>query len=224
MAQNTSSAVMQQRSEPHDSLDDFPTAMWATRALCEWISANAELGISCREPAANRGFMVRALREYFPDVLASDIFDYGLGFELSDYLFGPLQDLTCWTITNPPFRLAAQFIARALQCSQIGVAVFVRSAFSEGQERYASLFATNPPTDILQFSERVVLHKGRLLDPDQKYLFWSKKKNAYVWKRPTSATAYCWMIWQKHPTHSGTRFHWIAPCRRQLTRAGDYDA
>ena len=33
MAQNTSHAVMAQRIEPADSLDDFPTPPWATRAL-----------------------------------------------------------------------------------------------------------------------------------------------------------------------------------------------
>lgn len=37
MAQNTSSAVMAQRSEPHDSLDDFPTPPWATRALIKRV-------------------------------------------------------------------------------------------------------------------------------------------------------------------------------------------
>jgi hypothetical protein len=37
VSQNRSSAVMQQRSEPHDSLDDFPTPPWATRALCEFL-------------------------------------------------------------------------------------------------------------------------------------------------------------------------------------------
>lgn len=38
MAQNTSYAVMQQRREAKDSLEDFPTPPWATRALCEWIA------------------------------------------------------------------------------------------------------------------------------------------------------------------------------------------
>jgi hypothetical protein len=33
--QNTSHAVMAQRFEALDSLDDFPTPPWATRALCE---------------------------------------------------------------------------------------------------------------------------------------------------------------------------------------------
>ena len=31
--QNVSTAVMQRRIEPHDSLDFFPTPPWATRAL-----------------------------------------------------------------------------------------------------------------------------------------------------------------------------------------------
>ena len=79
MSQNRSSAVMQQRSEPHDSLDDFPTPPWATRALCEWLVANwcqersDWASFTCREPAANRGHMVRPLREYFGQVLASDL-------------------------------------------------------------------------------------------------------------------------------------------------------
>ena len=33
--QNTSHAVMAQRSEPKDSPDNFPTPPWATRALLE---------------------------------------------------------------------------------------------------------------------------------------------------------------------------------------------
>lgn len=37
MTANRSTAVMQRRVEPLDSLDDFPTPPWATRALCEWL-------------------------------------------------------------------------------------------------------------------------------------------------------------------------------------------
>ena len=75
MTQNRSSAVMQQRAEPHDSLDDFPTPPWATRALCEWLGPEALADMTCREPAANRGHMVRPLREYFAHVEASDVHD-----------------------------------------------------------------------------------------------------------------------------------------------------
>jgi hypothetical protein len=55
---------MQQRSEPHDSLDDFPTPPWATRALCEWLRDFHEEQMhtmNVREPAANRGHMVKVL-------------------------------------------------------------------------------------------------------------------------------------------------------------------
>jgi len=207
MTQNTSSAVMQQRSEPHNSLDDFPTPPWATRALCERIESPAHSGgMTCREPAANRGHMFMPLREFFGEVEASDIHDYGAGFPVQDYLFGPLPSTVDWTITNPPFRLAHQFIDRALATSERGVAVIVRSAFLEGIGRYNDLFSVTPPTDIMQFSERVVMHKGKLS------------------AKGSTATAYCWLVW-KHPKqpHDGTEFSWIAPCRKYYERPGDYE-
>ena len=214
MTQNTSSAVMQQRSEPHDSLDDFPTPPWATRALCEWLQNDLDDGpkhapttgkMTCREPAANRGHMVKPLREYFDHVEASDIYDYGAGFPTLDYLFGsdPIG-VVDWTITNPPFRLAQQFIAQAHNTSRHGVAMIVRSAFLEGVGRYRELFSDSAPTDILQFSERVVMHKGKLS------------------QKGSTATAYCWLVWRKNGRTGETRFSWIPPCRKSLERAEDY--
>ena len=41
--QNKSHAVMAQRSEAKDSLDDFPTPPWATRALLEHVLPGSEL-------------------------------------------------------------------------------------------------------------------------------------------------------------------------------------
>lgn len=208
MSQNRSSAVMQQRSEPHDSLDDFPTPPWATRALCEWLTDQGyPLHLqSCREPSANRGHMVRPLLESFGMVLASDVHDYGAGYPIRDYLFGPASHLsrTDWTVSNPPFRLAEQFIERALDLSTIGVAVILRSAFLESIGRYERLFEQRPPSNILQFAERVPMVKGRV-DPEA-----------------ASATAYAWLVWRKGET--GTRLHWIAPCRKRLERAEDYDS
>jgi len=204
MSQNRSSAVMQQRSEPHDSLDDFPTPPWATRALCEWLTLSASQPLdmfSCREPAANRGHMVRPLREAFADVIAADVFDYGAGFPVEDYLFGPLPSPVDWTITNPPFRLAEEFIVRALATSRQGVAIIVRAAFLEGIGRYERLFAENPPSYVLQFAERVVMHKGRLAPEG------------------STATAYAWLVWMND---RNTRLRWLAPCRKRLERASDY--
>ncbi len=201
MTQNTSSAVMQQRQEPHHSLDDFPTPPWATRALCEFIQPESRM--TCREPAANRGHMVRPLEDRFKRVIASDVFDYGAGFDIKDYLFGD-EPPVHWTITNPPFRLAEQFIERALRSSTIGVAMIVRTAFLESVGRYDRLFSITPPADVLQFTERVVMHKGKLS------------------AKGSTATAYCWLVWRRNHVPREPRFLWIAPCRKRLERLGDY--
>ena len=208
MNQNRSSAVMQQRSEPHDSLDDFPTPPWATRALCEWLRDNQDEqmhAMTVREPAANRGHMVKPLSEYFAYVEPSDVHDYGVGYPVADYLWGPLPEMNDWTITNPPFRLAEQFIQRALQSSMEGVAVIVRSAFLEGKARFENLFSHTPPAYVLQFVERAPMCKGKI-DPNV-----------------SSATSYSWLIWFPALDDVDTRLRWIAPCRKRLERASDYE-
>ena len=208
MAQNTSHAVMQQRHEAHDSLDDFPTPPWATRALMEHVLLKCWFRKpireqTCWEPAANRGYMVRPLSEYFAKVTGTDVHDYGAGFEQNDFLMtraGCDQPLPDWIITNPPFRLAAQFASHALTQSS-NVALLVRSAFLEGADRYKTLFRPDPPAFVAQFVERVPMVKGRH-DPDA-----------------STATSYAWVVWMR--PEASTRLVWIPPCRRQLQRADD---
>lgn len=212
MSQNTSSAVMAQRQEARDSLDDFPTQPWATRALCEHVlkpiyadsDADYMESLTVWEPACNRGHMAEPLREYFSTVHTSDIHDYGYGDKVSDFLFPIPFDFVDvdWVITNPPFRLAEQFIDRAFHLSLEGVAMIVRTSFLEGVGRYERLFTQNPPSVIAQFAERVPMVKGRLTE------------------KGSTATAYCWLVWVMGK--EGTEFKWIPPCRRSLERAGDY--
>jgi hypothetical protein len=199
MTQNTSHAVMAQRVEPHDSLDYFPTPPWATRALCEQLGDTRTL--TAWEPACGEGHMAAALADYFGEVFASDVHDYG-GNEVSDFLW-PTDRTADWIITNPPFRLAQEFALTGLERAREGVALLVRTAFLEGVGRYRDLFARKPPALILQFTERVPMHKGRLVE------------------NGSTATAYCWIVWRNGETD--TRMRWIAPCRRRLERDGDYD-
>jgi hypothetical protein len=212
---------MQRRVEAHDSLDDFPTPPWATRAICEFLTERGHnLGMmDCREPCANRGHMVLPLREVFGHVMASDVFDYGCDFPVRDYLFGPdgHLDMTDFTFINPPFRLAREFIERAMRLSRVGVAVIARSAFSEGQERAEELFIPRPPTFELQFSERVVMLKGRLIRTGAVDPFAEKPGT-----KASSATSYSAFIWLKPYGTRDTRKHWIAPSRLRLEKPGDY--
>lgn len=214
MSQNTSSAVMAQRHEAHDSLEDFPTQPWATRALLDHVLVPRYGGMKGQtvwEPACNRGHMADPLGEYFYAVWASDIHDYGFeGAFQHDFLFPVIPHVIRWggqqpdwIITNPPFRLAEQFIARAREVAGIGCAFIVRSSFLEGVGRYRDLFSKHPPAIIAQFTERVPMVKGRLTATG------------------STATAYSWLVWN---TDGGqTEFTWIPPCRKRLERASDYE-
>jgi hypothetical protein len=222
MAQNRSTAVMQRRNEAQDSLDDFPTPPWATRALLEHLRGmGLDLAqLTVREPCANRGYMARPLAEHFAAVEASDVHDYGHGFPVRDYLFGLESDWepTDFTVMNPPFRLAEEFIYRALRLSRVGVAVIQRIAFIEGGDRYGSLWSKTPPSRVLQFVERVAMFKGRVLPPGADD--WDNLDEQGNPKKASSATAYAWIIWLHGD--ADTRLRWIPPSRRQLEKPGDY--
>ncbi|ETX26554.1 hypothetical protein, partial [Roseivivax isoporae] len=141
MSANRSSAVMAQRHEAHDSLDDFPTPPWATRSLLRFLKEQGEpLHLQhAWEPACNRGHMARVLAEAFDQVHATDVHDYGWPGQdgTADFLIDWGQDVPNveWIITNPPFRLGATFILQALKLARRGVAVLVRTSFVEGAER-----------------------------------------------------------------------------------------
>ncbi len=201
--QNTSHAVMAQRFEPNDSADDFPTPPWATRALVEHIvGKNSVSGKSCLEPACGRGYMARPLAEYFGQVDAADAYQYGFA-PVRDFLTFPYEARSHdWVITNPPFRLAEEFVQRALVVAKQGVAILARTVFLESVGRYQGIFKDNPPTVFAQFSERVPMVKGR------------------VDAKASTATGYAWFVWKKGET--GSQLAWVPPCRRSLERPLDY--
>lgn len=224
---NTSTAVMSRRRSPPRALDYFPTPPWATRALLEHVNirgVSAGMGggeipwgeLTVWEPACGEGHMARVLAERFGRVVASDVFDYGIGAAVHDFL--GVNDLAAspapverphFVITNPPFSVGQQFIEHALDIATMGVAMLVRTAFLESGERY-DLFQRFPPRFVAQFSGRVPMVMGRL--------------DAAA----SSATAYCWIFW-KTPVCGifgggrSTSLLWIPPdARARLERPGDY--
>jgi hypothetical protein len=135
--QNTSHAVMAQRTEPHDSPDDFPTPPWATRALIEHVldDKGALRTMTCLEPACGAGHMAKVLKDYFSGVQCADAFEYGYG-ATRDYLTYPYEtNAFDWVVTNPPFRLAEDFILRSLRVARKGVAILARTVFLESVGR-----------------------------------------------------------------------------------------
>jgi hypothetical protein len=203
--QNTSHAVMAQRIEPADSPDDFPTPPWATRALIEHvIHGKGDLATqSCLEPACGAGHMAKVLKEYFREVRCSDAYDYRYA-PVCDFLSTPYEaEGVDWVITNPPFRLAEEFVLRGLIVARVGVAILARTVFLESVGRYKRIFQTTPPSAFAQFVERVPMVRGRL---DSK---------------ATTATGYAWLVWDKR-SHGVPQVVWIPPCRKSLERKTDY--
>src|SRR5215471_1256220 len=141
--QNTSHAVMAQRAELKNSLDDFPTPPWATRALIEHVvvSKSTLSSMTCLEPACGRGHMSVTLAHYFREVMSFDVFDYGFG-GVADFLKTKHAPQSFdWVITNPPFRLGEEFIDRSLRIARCGVAMLSRTVFIESVGRYERLFS-----------------------------------------------------------------------------------
>lgn len=185
--------------------DDFPTPPWATRAFLEQLAYRHTTLASQRvlEPACGRGHMVMVLKEYFKTVGYADVTDYGLPFAMrGDFLKMQPGKQFDWVITNPPFKLAQDFIEHALGFARVGVAMLVRTSFLEGSGRYAALYARKPPTTVYQYVERVPMVEGRY-DPDA-----------------STATSYCWVVWEDGSV-GDTKLKWIPPGKKRLMRPDD---
>lgn len=201
-------SVTNARAVP-DGVDDFPTPCWATRALVRCVLPTLGLsveGARVWEPAAGRGIMSLVLEEFGARVFASDVIDYGCtvaGKRVLDAVgsfVGEGPDVmparaADWIVTNPPFRLAADFFERGISEAP-HVALLLRSNWAEGVDRYERIFSKHPPLAIAQFVERVPMVRGRW-DPDA-----------------TTATAYAWFVWLRGAS-VGTRMLWIPPGQRQ---------
>lgn len=199
-----SPAVAAQRSEPHDSLDFFPTPPWATRAFVQHVAVpvlEARTSHLIWEPACGEGHMASVLAESFNLIVASDIHPYGYG-SVGDFLQQQLTVLRPkWIWTNPPFNAAVAFARHALALAEKGVALLVRTQWLHTIERY-ELFRDHTPFVIAYYVERVPMHRGR----------WEPEGS--------TATDYCWVCW-KHGAEPRAPL-WIPPGQRQaLTRHDD---
>lgn len=156
-------------------LDYYGTDPRATRALLGVEKFNNNVW----EPTSGHKLIVRELKAENYTVKASDIFDYGNGAEIIDFLDykGTFEgDI----VMNPPYYDAEEFVSKAISVVKDGakVAAFLRLLFLEGQGRYERLFSKHPPKKIYVFSKRQVCSKVDDFTEG-------------------SAVAYCWIIWEK---------------------------
>jgi hypothetical protein len=169
----------QNRQHPHADrgLDLYETPPVATEALLRVESLPQRIW----EPAAGRGAIVRALRAAGHEVVASDIrtYDFDLDFE-SDFLAATKAPAGIeLLLTNPPYRLAAEFVAQALRlCPR--VIMLCMLAFLESARRA-------PILDAGQLA-RIHVFKRRLP---------MMHRHGWTGPRASSAMAFGWFIWNR---------------------------
>lgn len=96
-------------------------------------------------------------------------------------------------VSNPPYRNAEAFVLRALELARRKVAMLLRLAFLEGQERWRRIYQRLPPARVWVFRERVAMPPGELLDRIE---------------REGGKIAYAWFVWERG--FAGTpRLGWI---------------
>lgn len=157
------------------------------------------------EPACGPGAIARVLRSNGRNVFASDLVDY----KSAD------QDQTGWDflleqrsihgfdaiVTNPPYKLASQFVRQAIKLKIQYVAMLLRLAFLEGSGR----------SDILDGPlSRVHVFKNRLP---------MMHRDGWEGKRSTSAIPFAWFIWDRSDGYDGSirgpailrRISWASP-------------
>lgn len=175
------------RTLSRQDLDFFPTPARATAAL---LAREAFPG-TIWECACGDGAMARVIAGAGLPLISTDLVDRGYGKARIDFLMEPSLPAGCESIvTNPPFRLATQFVEHALDLGARKVAMLCRVAFLEGQERGAGIHRRL--SRVWVFSSRITMMHGSLGAPTDD---------------ARGAMAFAWFVWERH--HSGPHLGFI---------------
>lgn len=130
------------------------------------------------EPSCGEGHISRVLLDGGYAVKSSDLIDRGFG-DVKDFF--EIDEFSGDIITNPPYKIALDFVKHSLDIIPEGnkVAMFLKLQFLEGKAR-KEFYKNNPP-------KKIYVASGRLICA----------KNGEFEKYKSSAVAYAWFIWEK---------------------------
>lgn len=205
MTSQDANIFVRRNSNYDDWKDDFPTPPWAIRAFFKYVASElVGKPLTFNEPACGRGFMTQVLKEQKFKFMASDLLDYKRGFKVEDYLTSKPKPYDVM-LTNPPYKLANEFVLKAMGEAKIGVAVLLRTIWLESTTRHASLFGPNPPTVVAVFSRRMQAAHGKLI------------------RGGGAMMSHSWFWWDKRVKTKQSRLTWIPPnAQKELDRDSDY--
>jgi hypothetical protein len=153
------------------------------------------------EPACGRGAISGVLIEHGYSVVSTDLVARGYGAGGIDFLL-EWQPRAPNVITNPPYTLALPFAQNALRLTTGKVALLLRLAWLESQERLP-FFRSHPPARVWVFSARLpMMHRDGWTGPIA-----------------SSAIPHAWFVWQHG--HSGAPvLGWLSHTQTAQCRPG----
>lgn len=139
--------------------DFYGTPTWATEALLD----REPFGFSVLEPACGDGAISKVLTKHH-QVESYDLYDHGYGITGVDFLDFVWSLNTQWDaiITNPPYRLAEEFLQHALDITRDSngkVALLLKLQFLEGQKR-KKILEQSPLSKVYIFSKRLTFTRN----------------------------------------------------------------
>jgi hypothetical protein len=152
---------------------------------------------SIADPACGNGAILDVLRDAGHFIYGADIRDYGWPHTIiRDYLAEPVVMNDVGIVTNPPYRLALEFIEKALSDGTQYAAFLLRLNFLESIAR-KPFFEKNPPSRVWVSSRRLpMMHR-----------------QGWQGKRSTSNQAFGWFVFDKREPYQGPQlnfFDWKA--------------
>ena len=165
--------------------DWYPTPEIATRRLLDVEMFDEQIW----EPADGDGATAKVLKTACYDVISSDLNAYGYCESGIDFLLEQKRAADS-LVSNPPYKLAEQFIQRAIDLRVDKHAWLLRLSFLEGQKRFQRLFSHHPPIRVHVFSQRLTMWRGG-------------EEIA-----GNGTTAYAWFVWRRGHTGS-SQLGWL---------------
>ncbi len=141
-------------SKDREKDDFYPTPPEATLALLGMEPFSGAIW----EPACGDGAISRVLEAAGHPVVSTDLVDRGYGESRVDFLME--QRLLAPTIiTNPPFKMAEEFLEKGLALGAVKIAMLLRLAWLEGRAR-KTIFESTPISRVLIASKRIQMARG----------------------------------------------------------------
>lgn len=168
--------------------DFYPTPPNATKVICDYLEVE---GKTVWEPACGAGHMAIEIEKCGGTVISTELHYQGFGNGGVDFLDAPLPDGVDMIITNPPFRLAEDFIRKCIRHG-LPFAMLLKSQYWHSAKRMA-LFNEHVPSAVLPLTWRPDFHFGAKGGSPTMEVIWT------VWGSvPAASTSY---IPQRRPPH-----------------------